>query len=179
MLDLGILSKICQSGCTVETIPYLHYNYAMFYVCGEVLSPDSFPNLSISFHLQAACPPALLTHRLMSQGREEERRRIEEEKRRVEEGNLRRGEKRGEEKRGEKRGGEERPLYESIYSLAGSPGGICPPPTKSTLDQIHPLQLQVARHISFHLNTTQQNFFCHTLCPSAAAGCDWGRGGTK
>ena len=63
---------------------------------------------------------------------------MEEERRRGEEATLRRGD--------EKRGtGEERPLYESIYSLAGSPGGICPTaPSKSTLDQLHPLQLQVA-----------------------------------
>ena len=95
----------------------------------------------------------------MSQGREEERRRMEEEKRRIEdekrkleeeeeekrkvgegEANLRIG---GEERR---RVEEERPLYESIYSLAGSPGGICPHPpvSKSNLDQLHPLQLQVA-----------------------------------
>ena len=66
-----------------------------------------------------------------------------EEKRREEE---RRG--RGENSRRQEKGcRDERPLYESIYSLAGSPGGICPP-TKSTLDQLHPLQLQVAPHLS-------------------------------
>ena len=96
----------------------------------------SLVSSSIHFDNQAACPPALLSHRLMSQGREEERRRMEEERRRGEEENLRRQEKR--------RGEEERPLYESIYSLAGSPGGICSPSTKTTLDQLHPLQLQVA-----------------------------------
>ena len=108
-------------------------SYHMKRIYHPIISLVSFP---ISFDNQAACPPALLSHRLMSQGREEERRRIEEEKRRGEEENLRRQEKR--------RGGEERPLYESIYSLAGSPGGICSPSTKTTLDQLHPLQLQVA-----------------------------------
>jgi len=101
---------------------------------GEKLKPVVLTPRSVTAP-QAACPPALLSHRLMSQGREEERRRIEEEKRKGEEENLRRQEKR--------RGGEERPLYESIYSLAGSPGGICSPSTKTTLDQLHPLQLQL------------------------------------
>jgi len=104
---------------------------------GEKLKPVVLTPRSVAAP-QAACPPpALLTHRLMSQGREEERRRMEEERRRGEEATLRRGD--------EKRGtGEERPLYESIYSLAGSPGGICPTaPSKSTLDQLHPLQLQL------------------------------------
>ena len=99
---------------------------------------------------QAVCPPALLTHRLMSQGREEERRRLDEERRKLEEEKRREEERRGRgenSRRQEKGCRDERPLYESIYSLAGSPGGICPP-TKSTLDQLHPLQLQVAPHLS-------------------------------
>ena len=133
-----------------------------------------FSNLSISFDVQAACPPALLTHRMMSQGREEERRRMEEEKRRGEEASLRVG---------ERRRGEERPLYESIYSLAGSPGGICPPSNKSTLDQLHPLQLQVAPHLfcttQLRRNVLVSSFFSHTLSPSAADGCDWGRAGAE
>ena len=45
---------------------------------------------------------------------------------------------------GRRRGVEDRPLYESIYSLAGSPGGILSPPSRTTLEQLHPLQLQVA-----------------------------------
>ena len=106
---------------------------------------------------QAACPPAHLTQRLMSQGgsrdsREEERRRSnleevgrkkveeQEDKRRkvaVEVESLRiRQEAR-------RRGVDDRPLYESIYSLAGSPGGILSPPSRTTLEQLHPLQLQV------------------------------------
>ena len=118
--------------------------WVQFITYEEDLSPNFLlllVSFSISCDIQAACPPALLTHRLMSQqSREEERRRMDEERRRCEEEKLRRQEKR----RGG-RGGEERPLYESIYSLAGSPGGICPPPSnKSTLDQLHPLQLQVA-----------------------------------
>ena len=43
-----------------------------------------------------------------------------------------------------RRGVDDRPLYESIYSLAGSPGGILSPPSRTTLEQLHPLQLQVA-----------------------------------
>ena len=57
-----------------------------------------------------------MSSKLVSQTKEEERRR--EERAREE---MRR---------------EERPLYESIYSLAGSPG-------KQRLDQLHPLQLQL------------------------------------
>ena len=133
-------------------------------VCNAYVFPPGSPLIFQEriFHLklafpQAACPPAHLTHRLMSQGgsrdsREEERRRSNLEevgRKKVEEQEDKRRKvaevetlRRRQEAR--RRGVDDRPLYESIYSLAGSPGGILSPPSRNTLEQLHPLQLQVA-----------------------------------
>ena len=46
---------------------------------------------------------------------------------------------------------EQRPLYESIYSLAGSPGA-------PRLDQLHPLHLQVPLHLLPHPSPPQIHF---------------------
>ena len=125
-------------------------------VCGQLIFKERIFHLKLAFP-QAACPPAHLTQRLMSQGgsrdsREEERRRsnLEEVGRRKVEEQEHKTRKTAEleslrsRQEARRRGVEDRPLYESIYSLAGSPGGILSPPSRTTLEQLHPLQLQVA-----------------------------------
>ena len=102
---------------------------------------------------------------------EEEKRKLEEEEKKKKMGecetNLRR---KAEEKR--RAGGEERPLYESIYSLAGSPGGISspPPPSKSNLDHLHPLQLQVRS--TFDFEPKKLTVFTAAWCERGGAGAE-------